>query len=76
MPSKEQEIARRYHVAAIRDTNRYFLIMQASLENTEESPMVESTDTEDEHHLTEDEKAILDDSYERPTSDQLFDKVR
>ena len=42
--------------------------MQALLETTEEIPRAESTDSEEETGLTDEEKAILDDSYERPTS--------
>ena len=76
MPPTEQERARRYHEAAVRDANRQILVMQALIETTEENPRAESTDSEDEPRLTEEERAILDDSYERPTSDQLFDRVR
>ena len=76
MPLTEQEKARRYHEAAVRDANRQIVIIQALLETTEESPREESTDSEDEPRLTEEERAILDDSYERPTSDQLFANVR
>ena len=45
--------------------------MQALLENAEEGPVAESmisTDSEDEIRLTEEEIAILDDSFDRPTS--------
>ena len=76
MPT-EQERARRYHETAVRDANRQILIIiQALLYTTEESPRAESTDLEEEARLTEEERAILDDSYERPTSDQLFEGVR
>ena len=50
--------------------------MHALLETTEENPRTESTDSEDESRLTEEEMAILDDPYERPTTDQLFANVR
>ena len=76
MPPTEQERARRYHEAAVRDANRQILIMYALVETNEEIPLVESTDSEDEPRLTEEERAILNDSYERTTSEQLFDEVR
>ena len=69
MPLTEQERAKRYHEAAVRDANRQILIMQALLETTEENPGTESIDFENEFPLTEEERAILNDSYERPTSD-------
>ena len=52
IPPTEQERARRYHEAAVRDANRQILIMQALLETNEENPRAESTDSEDEPHLT------------------------
>ena len=76
MPLTEQEKARRYHEAAVRDANRQIVIIQALLETTEESPREESTDSEDEPRLTEEERAILDDSYESTNTDQLFANVR
>ena len=76
MPLTEQEKARRYHEAAVRDANRQIVIIQALLETTEESPREESTDSEDEPRLTEEERAILDDSYESINTDQLFANVR
>ena len=44
--------------------------------NTEEGPRVKSMYLEDELRLTEEERAILDDSVDRPTSDMLFNGVR
>lgn len=77
LPPTEQERARSYHETAVRDANRQILIIiQALLYTTEESPRAESMDLEEEASLTEEERAILDDSYERPTSDQLFEGVR
>ena len=77
LPPTEQERARRYHETAVRDANRQILIiMQALLYTTEESPKAESTDLEEEAPLTEEERAILDDSYEKPNSDKLFEGVR
>ena len=76
MPSTEQERARNSYKSAVEDAKRQILIMQALLETNEEIPLAESTDSEDEPHLTEEERAILEDSYERTTSEQLFDEVR
>ena len=53
MPPTEQERARRYHEAAVRDANRQILIMQALLDTNQSSFLVESTDSEDEPGLTE-----------------------
>ena len=50
--------------------------MYALLETTEENPRVESTDSENEPRLTEEERAVLDDSYESINTDKLFENVR
>ena len=49
----------------------------AVLVNTpQENPRTESSDSDDEDILTREERSILEDSYDRPTSDELFAKVR
>ena len=48
----------------------------AVLVNTpQENPKTEFTDSDDEDILTPEERAILEDFNDRPTSDELFAKV-
>ena len=50
--------------------------MQALLDTAQESHKTKFTDSEDDDILSPEERAILEDSYDRPTSDELFFKVR
>ena len=76
LPPTEQERAKRYNEAAVRDANRQILIMQALFFATEESFVFDPTESDDQSLLNTHERAILDDSFDRPTSDQLFEQVR
>ena len=77
MEPTEQERAQRYHEAAVKDANRYIVIMAGLVDTTHESIKAESTDSGDEDSLTSEERAILiDDSFKSETSEQLFGRVR
>ena len=76
MEPTDQERARRNHETAVRDANRQIVIMQALLDTAQESYKTKFTDSEDDDILSPEERAILEDSYDRPTSDELFFKVR
>ena len=75
MEPTDEEKARRFHEAAVRDANRYIAIMAALVKTPQENPKTEFTDSDDEDILTPEERAILEDFNDRPTSDELFAKV-
>ena len=74
MPPSEQERARRYHEAAVRDSNRQILIMQALLDTTQENSTSNVSDILTD--LNTEEAEILNDGVDSETSEELFARVR
>ena len=76
LPATEQVRARRLYEAAVRDANCQIAIISALVNTSQESSKTEYTNSENENSPTTQKKVILDDSYIRPTSDELFARVR
>ena len=76
MEPTEQEKARRYHMATIRETDRQIAIIQSLVYTDEKSFTTILMDSGDLPMLTTIERDILKDSVLTETSQELFDRVR